>query len=281
MAIYKPSELKEFLNSLGIFPKKGLSQNFLIDGNIIKKIVSSAKVCPSDVVLEIGPGPGALTEELLHTGATVIAVEKDPVLAKALERLQTPDRRLYVYCEDILQFSISEIASLFCKKGDKIKVIGNLPYHLTTPILIYLTEKHDLFSTLTIMVQDEVGRRFTAAPGNKEYGSITVYLNFYTTPSYAFTVSRQCFYPAPKVDSSIIVLEFKSPPDLTDYDGFFRLTRTAFEHRRKMLRASLRELYSPEKITQALFALGLNPLARPEELSLDHFLSLFIALNEK
>lgn len=275
MPVYKPSELRNFLNLIGASPKKSLSQNFLIDGNIIKKIVTTAKVMPGDVVLEIGSGPGALTEELLNAGAIVVAVERDHVLAKGLERLQTVDGRLNVFCEDILQFPFHEILPKFLKDGQKVKIIANLPYHVTTPILTHFIDKNDLFSSFIVMVQEEVGRRFTAKPGSKEYGSITVFLNFYSSPNYGFSVSRHCFYPPPKVESAIVILDLKTPPPISNVINFFKLTRQAFEHRRKMLRASLKELYPSERVTNALCALNLNPLARPEDLSLNEFLSLY------
>lgn len=278
MPIYKPSELRLFLNQLGIFPKKGLSQNFLIDGNIIRKIASAANVEPNDLVLEIGPGPGALTQALLECGAIVVAVEKDPTLARNLDRLQTTDGRLHIFCEDFLEFQLEERLIALLKKGQKAKVIANLPYHLTTPILTLLAPLHRLFSSLTLMVQEEVGRRLTALPNSSEYSSLTVFLRFYSLPSYGFTVSRHCFYPVPNVDSAVVLLNLQ-PPALTEHvEEFFKMTRTAFEHRRKMLRASLRSLYEPQKITQALESIGINPLARPETLSLEQFIALFAEL---
>jgi len=279
MPIYKPSELHQFLNELGLNPKKGLSQNFLIDGNIIRKIASTATAARGDVVLEIGPGPGSLTEELLRQGAHVIAVEKDAVLAKALERLREEGRQLDVYSEDIMKFPVREVLTEKAQ-GKKVKLVANLPYHLTTPIIAALVPMNDLFSSLVVMVQDEVARRFTAVPGTSEYSSFTVFLNFYCKPKYAFQVSKNCFYPIPNVQSAIVVLELKDPPKVSNVDRFFELTRTAFEHRRKMLRGSLKELYESAKVTEALEKLGLNPLARPEELSLDQFLKLFEELNK-
>lgn len=279
MAIYKPSELIAFLSQHGIFPKKGLSQNFLIDGNIIRKIVSAAKVEKGDVVLEIGPGPGSLTQALLEAGAHVCAVEKDTVLAKALERLKAEDNELDVFCNDILQFPIEETLSKLLKSGKKAKVIANLPYHLTTPILVQLVPLRHLFSSLTVMVQEEVARRFTAEAGGADYGSFSVFLNFYTNPTYAFFVSHHCFYPEPRVDSAVVRLDLKTPPNVADVDAFFKMTRTAFEHRRKMLRGSLKSLYDSQSITEALEKLGKNAQARPEELSLDTFLDLFKILN--
>ena len=280
MAIHKPSELMAFLESLGIQPKKVLSQNFLVDGNIIRKIVKTANVSPADVVLEIGPGPGSLTEGLLEGGAHVIAVEKDNVLAGALERLKTDTNQLDIYCEDILEFPIAEVLKKNLKDGQKAKVIANLPYHLTTPILIKLVQMQDIISSLVLMVQQEVGQRFTAIPGNHHYGSLTVFLNFYSKLKYGFTVSKQCFYPKPKVESAIVILELKEPPFVADQEKFFQMTRTSFEHRRKMMRSSLRELYPPETIMEALSKIGKNPQSRPEELSLDEFLSLFAILNK-
>lgn len=275
MPIYKPSELHEFLDGLGIGPKKGLSQNFLIDGNILRKIAATADVNAGDIVLEIGSGPGSLTEELLKNGAHVVAVEKDAVLAKALERLKGEDRKLDIYSEDIMTFPFDEIITPLLKEGRKAKVIANLPYHLTTPIIVLLIKMRHLFSSLILMVQDEVARRFVALPKTSAYSSFTVFLNFYSKPQYSFTVSRHCFYPAPKVNSAIVNIELKEPPHVSNEDAFFVMTRSSFEHRRKMLRGSLRELYPPASIEAALTSIGISSLARPEELSLDEFIKLF------
>lgn len=276
MAVYQPSELRSFLHQLGIFPRKGLSQNFLIDGNIIRKIVTAAAVQSQEIVLEIGPGPGALTQALLEVGTRVIAVEKDQILAQALERLQTPSQQLTVYCDDIITFPVEERLSPLLLEEKKAKVVANLPYHLTTPILTQLVPLHGLFSSLTIMVQEEVARRMTAQPGSSEYSSLSVFLRFYTEPHYAFTVSRNCFHPAPKVDSAVVVLKLREPPlAAEEASSFFQLTRTAFEHRRKMLRASLKKLYSPQLIEKGLVAIEQSPLARPEMLSLEQFLQLY------
>ncbi len=281
--MYRPKELRAFLQELGAFPKKGLSQNFLIDGNIIRKTVAVSEVKPHDLVLEIGPGPGSLTQSLLEAGAYVIAVEKDCLFAKALERLQTPAKQLHVFCEDILTFSFEAgLARLKQTHPDlkgKMKVIANLPYHLTTPILIRLVPRQDLFSSLTIMVQEEVAVRLTARPGTAAYSSLTVFLRFYSDPYYAFSVSRSCFYPIPKVDSAVVVLPLHLPP-LPEEEAvnFFKLTRTAFEQRRKMLRASLKSLFAPQTIEEALTMIGQDPLARPERLSLEDFLRLYVLL---
>jgi 16S rRNA (adenine1518-N6/adenine1519-N6)-dimethyltransferase len=271
MPIYKPTELMQFLDELGINPKKRLSQNFLIDGNIIRKIVREAQLQPGDPVIEIGPGPGSLTEALLSTEARVLAVEKDAVLAQALERLKNPSNHLDVFCEDILSFSLEE----HLKSDKKAQVIANLPYNITTPILIKLVPMHRWIKRIIVMVQEEVARRMTAKPGTKEYGSLTVFLNFYANVHYAFGVSGHCFFPVPDVQSAVVTLDLKEPPLVEDEAQFFKMTRTAFEHRRKMLRGSLRDLYPPAAIEAGLTMLQKSPLARPEELSTEEFLILF------
>lgn len=275
MPIYQPRELHKFLDELGVRPQKRLSQNFLVDGNILKKIVKTAEVSPDDLVVEIGSGPGSLTEELLASGAELIAVEKDRVFAKALERLKTREGKLDIYCDDIMTFPLDEILRSKLPEGKKAKVIANLPYHLTTPIVAKLVEKRNLLSSLVLMVQDDVAKRFVASHKTSEYSSFTIFLNFFTDPKYAFKVTRHCFYPAPKVDSAIVVLNLKEPPLVKSQEAFFQMTRTAFNQRRKMLRSSLKEIYPSERVEAALMHIGISRQSRPEELSLNNFLELY------
>lgn len=279
MPIYRPSELHQFLTSLGVSPKKRLSQNFLIDGNIIRKIVAAAEIQPNDLVIEIGPGPGCLSEEVLEKKARLKVVEKDHVMAEALLRIKKEDSDLEIFCDDIMQFPLEETLKNNLKPGEKAIIIGNLPYHLTTPILAKLIPLRDYVSRVVVMVQEEVARRFTAKPSTPEYGSFTVFLNYYSKPRYAFSVGRKCFYPAPNVDSGVVTLDLKEPPKVSSEENFFVLTRTAFGQRRKMLRASLKELYGSDKVTEALKLTGQDVLARPETLSLEDFIKLFEALN--
>jgi 16S rRNA (adenine1518-N6/adenine1519-N6)-dimethyltransferase len=279
MSLYKPSELHQFLNQIGAKAKKSLSQNFLIDGNILRKIAAAAAISADDLVLEIGPGPGALTQLLLEAKARVVAVEKDALFASELKRLDPSANSLEVFEDDILKFPIEQQLKQRLKPGEKAKVVANLPYHLTTPILALLLPLHDTISSLTIMVQDEVAKRFVAQPGTSEYSSFTVFLNFYAKPHYAFFVSRHCFHPQPKVDSAVVVLHLHPPALEGPADSFFRITRQAFEHRRKMLRSSLKEIYPPEVVMEALKSIGHDPQARPERLSLDDFLALYAFLS--
>lgn len=281
MSMYQPGALQNFLKGLGVAPKKGLSQNFLIDGNILRKIVSIADVDPGDVILEIGPGPGALTEALLNKGAKVVAIEKDAVMAGALERLQTQDGRLETHCMDVLEADLEGVLAPHLGKTRKAKVIANLPYHITTPILTQILPMRHFFEMVVVMVQEEVARRFAAKPSSPDFSSITVYANFYADVSYGFKVSRNCFLPAPKVDSAIVKFMLKEPPLLKaeDVESFFKLTRTAFGQRRKMLKSSLKEHYPSQNLAEVLEGLKLNPLARPENLSLEDFLILWKAIN--
>lgn len=270
--LYRPSELLEFLRGLGIEPRKGLSQNFLVDGNIIRKIVTTANVQKDDPVLEIGPGPGALTQALLQAGAQVLACEQDQVLAEQLLRLQC-EERLRVRQQDIRCFDLD------AELSPGTKVVANLPYHLSTPILAMLLPRRDLLGSITVMVQEEMARRIVAGPGTKDYGSLSVFVRFFGKASYAFKVSRGCFYPAPKVDSAVVHIKLEQAPAV-DEDAFFVLTRGAFAQRRKMLRTSLKEIYGRERLDKAFVAASIDGTSRPEQLSLEDFLRLFAALHE-
>ena len=268
MPLYKPSELRAFLHEIGASPKRSLSQNFLIDGNIIRKITQFARLKAGDPILEIGPGPGVLTEALLAQGAHVIAIEKDKKFANALYRLQTEDRRLTVIEGDALT---PDFASLL---KPKTKLIANLPYHITTPLLTRLLPMKNRFDSITAMVQKEVANRFVASPSTKEYGSITVFLNFYSTVEYGFTVEPTCFYPPPRVKSAVVKLSLKTPPEVEE-ESFFAMTRTAFQGRRKMVRSTLKKKYPLDLVEQGLKKMGKELTVRPENLSLDDFLVLF------
>ncbi len=278
MSIYKPSELMALLKEWGISAKRGLSQNFLIDQNIIEKTLDLADVQPGDFCIEIGPGPGALTQALLKRGAHVTAIEMDSVFAKALERLQTEEERLQVICADFLKFPLETFLS--STPGRVYKVIANLPYHITTPILARLFPLYPSISTLTVMVQKEFADRMVASPGTKEYSSFTIFLNFYSTVINRFTVRPTSFYPRPKIHSSVVCCALH-PPRLTQgIERFFVLTRTSFQQRRKMLKGSLRELFPSSKVEEGLKTVGKSPQARPEELSLEEWLLLFAFLDD-
>lgn len=260
---YKPSELRQYLEQIGARPKKRLSQNFLIDGNIIRKIVAAAEIQPNDAIIEIGPGPGALTEAILAKSPRLTVIEKDTVLAKGLEEL--PIQK--IINDDVLNIDFDTLVT------EKTKVLTNLPYHIATPIITRLVTKHNLFSRIVVMVQEEMARRMVAKPGTPDFSSLTLFLQAYANTTYAFKVGRNCFFPAPNVDSAVVILDPKAPPEC-DIEHLFTLSRQAFMHRRKMLRASLKEFYPPAKIEEALKEIGCPPTARPEELDLQNWVKL-------
>lgn len=281
MKLYRSSELILFLRKLGCDAKKGLSQNFLIDGNILHKILTAAQIKPHDLVLEIGPGPGVLTQSLLEAQAMVTAIEIDPHFANALQRLQEEGRSLTVFHGDFLTFPLQDHLEknlLFSRKG-KIKVVANLPYHITTPILTKLLPLYPWIESITIMVQKEFAKRMTALPGSPDYSSFSLFTTFYSDPTYCFTVEPTCFYPRPTVQSGVIHCALKIPPLSSQQEAFFTLTRSAFQKRRKMLRTSLKHLYPLPALEEALTLSGIAQQARPEELSLEQFLHLFTRLS--
>ncbi len=280
MSLFRPSTLLPHLEANNLHPKKRLSQNFLIDGNIIRKIVQTARVEQEDLVVEIGPGPGALTQALLQKGCQLLAVEKDDAFAEALQALSTSDNRLEIFAEDALTFPLESLLQERLKIGQKAKVVANLPYHITTPILSRLLPLHSLIDSLTLMVQKEVALRFVAKKNCSDYSSLTLFTNFYSTPTLAFTVEPTCFYPKPKVQSAVVHFVLKQPPLETPlHPKFFKLTRSTFQKRRKMLRSSLKEQCSPSLLEELLKEQGLSGQARPEDLDLNDFLALFRGLN--
>ncbi len=274
MKISNPKELQKFLTENGLMAKKSASQNFLIDGNIVRKIVSEANLTPDDLVIEIGPGPGALTEELLEAGVEVIAIEKDEELASLLKRFSKEDGKLSIFAEDFLKFPLEDLLKKKLSPGKKAKVVANLPYHITTPILEKLLPLHEYLSDLILMVQKEVAVRFVAPVGTKDYSSFTIFLQFFSHVSYCFTIEPSCFSPKPTIQSAVVHLTLTPPPSIANPEAFFKMTRTAFGKRRKMMRASLKELFLPKTIEASLEKMGLNPQIRPEELSLAQFLEL-------
>lgn len=262
MKRFRPSELQSYLRSIGAKPMKGLSQNFLIDGNILNKIVALAEVGQDDLVVEIGPGPGALTERLLEAGCQVIAIEKDPIFARALKELNHP--RLTVHHADALDFDY--------KFEKKAKVVANLPYNITTPILQKILPLEGAISSATVMVQDEVAKRLCFPCAAKDYVAFTLFLQYYAVPHYGFMVSPGCFFPAPRVNSAVIRLDLKKGQLQTDEAPFFEMVNSAFSQRRKMIKATVKGY----GIEDALTRIGKCPTSRPEELSLEEWVRLYL-----
>lgn len=276
MDIFRPSSLRDFLDKEGATALKGLSQNFLIDANIIRKILLAAQISEKDTVIEIGPGPGALTEALLQRGTKVVAIELDRKFANLLERLQTPDRRLTIFHEDALKI---DLKTLF-ENNAQVKLVSNLPYHLTTPLIERFLPLHKSLESMTIMVQKEVAQRLTAAPKSKHVSSLSFYVRIFSDPIYCFDVPANCFFPKPSVTSAVVHLQLHIPPHGIQPKLFEKLVRTAFLKRRKMLRSSLKELFPKEKLFLAFEKSFVSPTARPEDLSMDQFIALYKNLFE-
>lgn len=260
-------KLFEFLEEGGYAPRKRLSQNFLTDPNILRKILKAAEVNENDLVLEIGAGPGILTEALLETGAKVIAIEIDSRFANELPRLNNGN--LEVVRADILEVDFTKLL----KGRGPAKIVANLPYHLTSPILGKILPHPELFSSSTIMVQKEVADRMCGKVRTKNYSSLTLFLQFYSEVTARFEVSRNCFYPKPNVDSSVVRIDLKTPPEI-DKEKLFSIIHTSFQQRRKMLRGSLSKIIPKAEIEKNLEEIGSHGGARPEELTLDQFIAL-------
>ena len=276
------AEKKRIRRGNGFQPKKGLGQHFLRDTGIVHKIINKARLDPSDHVLEIGPGLGALTIPLAASVHHVVAVEKDPRLAEMLKKRLGQDdiSNVRLINEDILKLELEGIPGL---PGKKMKVIGNLPYNISTPFLERLVENRNLVSRAVLMFQLELARRLTASPGNKEFGAMTVLVQYHAHISPLLEVSKVSFYPRPKVDSMVLELDFERPHPrrAEDETKFKTVVRGAFAHRRKTLLNSLKRTLSSrtsEEILAALRKCGIDPEKRAETLHIDQFLCLTSAL---
>jgi 16S rRNA (adenine1518-N6/adenine1519-N6)-dimethyltransferase len=273
MPLYRPSELSEFLHSIEHAPKRTLSQNFLVDGNIVAKIIAEACPFQDSLVVEIGPGPGVLTEAFLAAGATVVAIEKDDVFAYALRRLDPGGKRLSVIAADILNCSFPEIVVSHGAKD--VVIVSNLPYHLTTPIIQKLMENAHLFSRAILMVLEEVARRLT--DGKSSF--VGCLAAFFADVRYGFHVPKGCFWPRPKVDSAILTLHFHTPLiPKGKQEQFLNILRMAFAYRRKTVLHSLQQAFTREGLTVAFRRIELSLDSRPEELALSTWVKLFLSL---
>lgn len=288
MKIADYSVTKTVLERHGFTFKKSFGQNFLTDTNILQKIVDTAEIDKQVNVIEIGPGIGALTEFLAENAAEVMAFEIDdrliPILADTLGHLDN----VTVVNEDILQADLQERIKAFKNPDLPIKVVANLPYYITTPILMHLIESKIPFSEFVVMMQKEVADRISAQPKTKAYGSLSIAVQYYMTAKVAFIVPRTVFVPAPNVDSAILKMVRRDQPlvEVKDEDFFFRVTKAAFVHRRKTLWNNLTNHFGKsdevkEKLEQALAAAALAPNLRGEALSLEDFARLSDQLLEQ
>lgn len=273
-----PSKTSEVLNKFGISAQKRYGQNFLIDANILEKIVASAGITKEDTVLEIGPGIGTLTQYLAEAAKQVICVEIDKNMIPVLEYTLADFDNVTVINQDILKADIVQI--LKENGAASAKVVANLPYYITTPIIMELLEKDAPIESITVMIQKEVAERMQTGPGSKDYGALSLAVAFYSNAEVKMTVSPNCFIPRPNVDSAVIRLDKLKEPavKVNNKSEMFRIIKGAFEQRRKTLTNALSHssAYKTDKknIENALLEMGKNVNIRGEELTLEEFARL-------
>ncbi|MED6146029.1 Ribosomal RNA small subunit methyltransferase, chloroplastic [Stylosanthes scabra] len=273
------------LNSKGRFPRKSLGQHYMLNSEINDQLVSAAGVGEGDVVLEIGPGTGSLTNVLLNSGAFVLAVEKDKHMATLVSERFSSTGKLKVLTEDIVKCHVrSHISSLFESivemdpETKKAKVVANIPFNISTDVIKLLLPMGDIFSEVVLLLQDETALRLVESSlRTSEYRPINIFVNFYSDPEYKFKVPRTNFFPQPNVDAAVVSFKLKQPteyPEVSSRKSFFSLVNSAFNEKRKMLRKSLQHICTSLEIEEALRSISLLPTSRPEELTLDDFVKL-------
>ena len=272
------SATKEIINKYSFAFQKKFGQNFLIDSNILESIVSAADITKDDFVLEIGPGIGTMTQYLCEAARQVVAVEIDKMLIPILKDTLSEYDNVEVINQDVLKLDIKALAQEK-NNGKPIKVVANLPYYITTPIIMGLFESKVPIESITIMVQKEVADRMQTGPGSKDYGALSLAVQYYADAKVQLNVSASCFMPRPNVDSAVIKLTAHEKP-VVDVDEtlMFKVIRASFNQRRKTLVNSLKnssELdYTKEEIVQAIKAIGKEENIRGEKLTLEEFAAL-------
>lgn len=276
--IASPIRTKEILKKHGFSLKKSLGQNFIIDSNILTKIVETAGLDKQTNVIEVGPGIGALTEHLARASKEVIAFEIDDRLLPVLADTLSPYDNVTILHNDVLQVNLQEVVGEKLDTEEPLMVVANLPYYITTPIIMYFLESALRIDALVVMMQKEVAERITAAPGSKAYGSLSIAVQYYMDAEIAFIVPKTVFVPQPNIDSAIIKLTRRETPSIEVINEavFFEVTRAAFVQRRKTLWNNLlgkygKEEATKEKLIEALEYAGIDPKRRGETLSLAEF----------
>ncbi|MCG4582155.1 16S rRNA (adenine(1518)-N(6)/adenine(1519)-N(6))-dimethyltransferase RsmA [Anaerosalibacter bizertensis] len=271
--LYSPSYVKEIIDKYNFRFSKSLGQNFLIDGNIVRKICEEGEISKEDDILEIGPGIGTLTEELSYKANKVVAVELDKSLFPILDETLAGCNNVEIVPGDILKIDLSK---LFSEKfeSENIKIVANLPYYITTPIIGRLLEEELDIDSILVMVQSEVAERMKASPGTKDYGSLSVFVQYYTDPEIVLSVPKTAFMPRPNVDSAVIKLKIrKEKIELEDRETFFKVVKAAFSQRRKTILNSLSSGLKTDKATirAILEKVDIDPKLRAENLTIEDF----------
>ena len=280
--IATPTRTKALLNQYGFNFKKSLGQNFLIDVNIIHNIIEASDIDAQTGVIEIGPGMGSLTEQLAKNAKKVVAFEIDQRLIPVLEDTMGPYGNVTVINEDILKADIAHYVAEHFSDCNKIMVVANLPYYITTPILLNLMQQSLPIDGYVVMIQKEVGERLNAQVGTKAYGSLSIVAQYYTETSKVLTVPKAVFLPPPNVDSIVVKLMKRDTPIVTvdDEDKFFKMTKAAFGQRRKTINNNYQSLFvngkaNKQMILDWLEASDIDPRRRGETLSIKEFAHLY------
>ena len=274
-----PKKTIEVLQKYNFNFQKKFGQNFLIDTNILEEIIEAAEISPDDFVLEIGPGIGTMTQYLCESAREVVAVEIDTNLIPILEDTLSEYDNVTVLNQDILKVDINKLAREH-NNGKPIKVVANLPYYITTPIIMGLFESHVPIDSITIMVQKEVADRMQEGPGSKDYGALSLAVQYYAKPEIVVNVPPSCFMPQPKVGSAVIRLtRHEAPPvDVVNEKRLFQIIRASFNQRRKTLANGLNNFgsfgLSKEEIQESITELGVPVNVRGEALTLEQFAKL-------
>ncbi|HHW68999.1 MAG TPA: 16S rRNA (adenine(1518)-N(6)/adenine(1519)-N(6))-dimethyltransferase RsmA [Tenericutes bacterium] len=269
---YSPQKINEIINKNNFKFKKKYGQNFIIDENIINSIINKSNINKDTMIIEIGPGAGSLTNKLCKVAKNVLCYEIDDTLKPILDDLKKTNDNLEIIYKDFLKADIENDIKKYIFKD--IYVIANLPYYITTPIIIKIIEENISVSKIVVMVQKEVGDRFKAKPGTKDYGSLSVYLNYYYDIKKVLDVSRNVFIPKPNVDSIVVSFEKKNNNyELNNKELFFKLVRDSFTQKRKTLKNNLKS-YNLEKISNVLERYGYDLSVRAEELSIEIFVDI-------
>lgn len=277
--IATPAGTKEILNKYPFIFQKKFGQNFLIDAHVLDKIIKSANITKEDCVLEIGPGIGSVTQALIENAGKVISVEIDNQLIPILEEQFGHEENFKLIHKDILKVDLKELIQNE-SPDRKIKVVANLPYYITTPIIMMLLENELPVESITVMVQKEVAERLASGPSSKQYGAITVAVNYYAEPYLVANVPRNCFMPRPNVDSAVLKLTLNEEPAVTagDTKQLFKIIRAAFSQRRKTLLNTLMANgdlnLAKEVLKELLDESGIGASTRGETLSLEDFARL-------
>lgn len=280
--IATPTRTKALLNQYGFNFKKSLGQNFLIDVNIIHNIIDASDIDAQTGIIEVGPGMGSLTEQLAKSAKKVVAFEIDQRLIPVLKDTMEPYDNVTVINEDILKADIAHYVTEHLADCEKIMVVANLPYYITTPILLNLMQQKLPIDGYVVMMQKEVGERLNAQVGTKAYGSLSIVAQYYTETSKVLTVPKSVFLPPPNVDSIVVKLMKRQTPivDIDDENRFFKMTKAAFSQRRKTINNNYQSLFVNGKANKAqilewLEAANIDPRRRGETLSIKEFANLY------